>query len=82
MQLGPRFNQPMLTPGELASDNLNDIYGVHRYIILIVSMKMRPMVWRVRLGVHPNNDPEKTREFRHPPIIARRRNDNTAVRDR
>ena len=37
--------------------------------ILIVRMKMWPMMRRAGINIHPNNDPEEARDFRHCFII-------------
>jgi hypothetical protein len=69
MQFRPRFNETVLASGQCASDQLDRVNTVDGDGILIVSVKMWPMMRRAGFNIHPNDDPEKTRNFWHYLII-------------
>ncbi len=65
MDLGPGFNEALLSPGEGATDTLDGIEREYRLGILIHSMEVWPMVWCIDFHEHSDDDSEEPRQLRH-----------------
>jgi hypothetical protein len=65
MDLGPRFNEPLLGARQDATDALDGIKREYRLGVLIHRMEVGSMVGCIDLHKHPDDDPKKPRQLRH-----------------
>ncbi len=65
VQLYPSLNQTLLSPRKLPRNQFNGINGIYTNILLVISVKMRSVMWYMRLSIHSYYDAEKSRNFRH-----------------
>jgi len=65
MNLGPRFDETLLGPRQVATYALDGVNREHRCRILIVGVKVRSVVWYADLNEHSNDDSEKSGDLRH-----------------
>ena len=56
MQFCPGFDQSVLTSWEGTTDQLNSVNAINAYSLLVVSVKMRPVMWCTGFGIHANNN--------------------------
>jgi hypothetical protein len=59
VNLGPRFNEALLSSWKRAADALNRIEGENRAEFLIGRVEVRPMMWRTDFWKHPDDDSEE-----------------------
>jgi hypothetical protein len=85
MELGPSFYQTPFLLRETAAQDLKGIDGEDCFIILIVGMEVRAVVWSAWLSVHADDDTEEATDLGHafflnpillqsPMVFARRAN--------
>lgn len=65
MDLHPGCDEAFLRLRQAAAKALDGVDGEDGRVLLVVRMEMRPMVRFAGFDVHPDNDPEEAREFRH-----------------
>jgi hypothetical protein len=70
VNLGPSFDEPLLSLRQPASEAFNRVDGKHRGLLLLVRVEMRPMVRLAEFDEHPNHDAEEPRQFRHATTVA------------
>lgn len=70
VNLRPGLDQPLLGPGQLASDALNRIERERGRGALVRGMEVRAMVRRAELREHSDDDSEEARQLRHDAIVA------------
>jgi hypothetical protein len=56
VQFSPCLYEPLLGLLQFAADAFDGVDGVNPHLILVVRVKVRPVVWRARLGKHPDDD--------------------------
>ncbi len=59
MQLGPRLDESSLSLRKESRDKFHGLDAEHGNHVLVVHMEMGRVVWRLGLGEHPDDDPEK-----------------------
>lgn len=59
VDLGPRFDEALLSSWKRAADALNRIESNDRVEFLIGRVEVRSMMWRTEFWKHPDDDSEK-----------------------
>ena len=64
MQLGPSLYQSSLSPGQAAGEQLYRVEPVHSFVITMVGVKVRCVMWP-KFAIHADDDAVEATEFRH-----------------
>jgi hypothetical protein len=65
VDLRPSLDQPLLRLWQASAQTLNRVHGEDRRMVLVVRVEMRSMVLRAGFDEHPDDYPEKPRQFWH-----------------
>ena len=70
MKFRPSLYQTSLPPRKFTSNQFDGIQAHDGHVVLIVSMKVRQVVWYPNLHIHANDNTMKSTEFRHGVILS------------
>ena len=69
MQFSPGFHKAALPLGQVTCEQFYLLINrIHAGVVSLVGMEMRPVMLHSRLCIHPHDNAEEARDFRHSPL--------------